>query len=75
MAAKTADPAAPASAAAAPAMAGAKGQTITVRGPEDGRWRAGLRFGPIEVVVDLSTITPAQLAAIKADPKLSVKSS
>ncbi len=59
----------------APATAGAKGQTITVRGPEDGRWRAGLRFGPIDAVIDLSTITPAQLAAIGGDPKLSVKRS
>ena len=45
------------------------------RGPEDGRWRGGLNFGPIDVVVDLSTITVAQLAAIEGDPLLSVKRS
>ncbi len=74
-AAAAATPAAAAAAAAKPAPAGKKGQTITVRGPEDGRWRAGLRFGPIDAVVDLSTITAAQLAAIEGDPKLSVKRS
>jgi hypothetical protein len=62
-------------ASAAPAAAGAKGQTISVRGPEDGRWRAGIHFGPIAITVDLSTITAAQLAAIEADAKLSVKRS
>jgi hypothetical protein len=61
--------------AAATATAGKKGETIKVRGPEDGRWRGGLNFGPVEIVVDLSTITPAQLAAIEGDPLLSVKRS
>ncbi|MGD0642179.1 MAG: hypothetical protein ABSC22_15635 [Roseiarcus sp.] len=65
----------PKSKAAAPATAGKKGETIAVRGPVDGRWRGGLRFGPTEITVDLSTITPAQLAAIEADPSLSVKRS
>ena len=78
MAAKNANPAAPDNAAAAaPALAtaGKPGETITVRGPVDGRWRAGTKFGPIDIVVDLSTLTPAQLAAIEGDPLLSVKRS
>ena len=57
--------------AKAPA-AGDAGQIITVVGPKEGRRRAGLRFGPIGVKVDLSTITAEQLAAIKADPKLAI---
>lgn len=58
--------------AAAPQMAGAPGEIIKVRGPEDGRWRAGLQFGPIEHEIDLSTITPEQLAEIEADSYLRV---
>ncbi len=61
--------------AEAPAKAGKKGETITVVGPVDGRWRGGAKFGPTAIVVDLSTITPAQLAAIEGDPLLSVKRS
>ena len=57
------------------AMAGKPGETIAVRGPVDGRWRGGKWFGPTEITVDLSTITAAQLAAIEADPSLSVKRS
>ena len=55
--------------------AGAKGEIIKVRGPEDGRWRGGLQFGPLECEVDLSTITPADLEAIETDPYLSVRRS
>ena len=53
--------------------AGKPGEKIVVRGPEDGRWRAGRHFGPIDVEIDLSTLTAAELAAIEGDPKLSVK--
>lgn len=60
---------------AAAATAGKKGETITVVGPVDGRWRGRTKFGPTAIVVDLSTITPAQLAAIEGDPLLSVKRS
>jgi hypothetical protein len=59
----------------APAKAGKKGETIVVRGPEDGRWRSGVHFGPTDITIDLSTLTPAQLAAIEGDPLLSVKRS
>jgi len=54
------------------AKAGKKGETIKVRGPEDGRWRAGIQFGPTERVIDLSEITAAQLAEIEADSYLRV---
>lgn len=57
------------------ATAGKKGETITVVGPVDGRWRAGKNFGPTAIDVDLSTITVAQLAAIEGNPLLSVKRS
>jgi hypothetical protein len=57
----------------APVMAGAEGEIVKVRGPEDGRWRGGLQFGPIEREVDLSTLTPEDWAEIEADPYLSIR--
>ena len=65
----------PASSMKASGKAGKKGETLTVRGPIDGRWRGGLWFGPTDITVDLSTITAAQLAAIESDKVLSVKRS
>lgn len=59
----------------APVMAGAPGEIVKVRGPEDGRWRGGIQFGPIELEIDLSTVTAEDFAAIEADPYLSVKRS
>ncbi len=56
-----------------PKMAGPKGKTIVVRGPEDGRYRGGRKFGPIETTIDLSEITAVDHAEIIADPFLSVK--
>ena len=53
--------------------AGPAGTKIAVRGPEDGRWRAGFRFGPIELEIDLGDITPDQLAEIKEDPYLAIR--
>lgn len=53
-------------------IAGAKGELISVKGPEDGRWRAGIKFGPLPVEIDLSTITAEQLEEIEADSYLSV---
>jgi len=72
MAAKTANSD---NADAAKATAGKKGEKITVVGPVDGRWRGGTKFGPTAIDVDLSTITPEQLAAIEGGPLLSVKRS
>jgi hypothetical protein len=58
---------------AAPVMAGAAGEIVKVRGPEDGRWRGGLQFGPIELEIDLSTITAADFEEIEADSYLTVR--
>jgi hypothetical protein len=57
----------------APAVGGAPGEIVKVRGPEDGRWRAGIQFGPIEREVDLSTLTPEDWAEIEADPYLTIR--
>ncbi len=74
MAASDTSTAAPAAEAAPakPVKAGKKGDTITVVGPPRGSYRAGQFFGPTATVVDLSTISAEQLAAIKADPRLHV---
>ena len=42
-----------------------------MRGPENGRWRAGLQFGPTPLTVELDTLTKEQLEAIANDPLLS----
>lgn len=57
----------------AAAKAGKRGETISVTGPAGGHWRAGRKFGPEPVEVDVSTITAEQLAAIEADPDLRVR--
>lgn len=54
-------------------MAGPKGAVVLVRGPEDGRRRGGLSFGPVDVEVDLGAIARVDMAAIMADPHLSVR--
>ena len=59
--------------AAAFTPAGNEGEIVKVRGPEDGRWRAGIRFGPIEVEIDLSTVSAEQFAEIEGDAYLSVR--
>lgn len=43
-----------------------------VKGPAKGRWRAGRHFGPEEVVLTEDDISAEQLAAIQADPELTV---
>ncbi|MBG0809856.1 hypothetical protein IY145_10745 [Methylosinus sp. H3A] len=53
--------------------AGEAGEIIKVRGPEDGRWRGGIKFGPIEQDIDLSQITRGQLEEIGGDPYLTVR--
>ena len=45
---------------------------LTVRGPEKGRWRAGIFFGPEPVEVEMYSLTEDQLAAIHGDPQLTV---
>jgi len=67
-------PAAPEEAEAKPGKkAGKKGETIEVRGPETGRYRAGRYFTREPATIDLSTITVDDLAAIEGDPHLTVK--
>ncbi|MBB4199059.1 hypothetical protein CCR94_16315 [Rhodoblastus sphagnicola] len=58
---------------AAPEMAGAPGEKVKVRGPEDGRWRGGVQFGPTEREIDLSEITAEAFAEIEADSYLEVR--
>jgi len=53
--------------------AGAPGETVKVRGPEDGRWRAGIQFGPTEVEIDLGEISAADFAEIEADSYLEIR--
>lgn len=53
--------------------AGEAGMIVLVRGPEDGRRRGGLAFGPVEVEVDLGQISKANFEAILADPYLKVR--
>lgn len=55
------------------AAAGAAGFVIAVVGPAGGRWRAGRKFGPEPVRIDISQITEEELAAIEADPELRIR--
>lgn len=48
----------------------AKTGTITVTGPKRGRWRAGRLFGPETVEIPLDELSEAEIAAIKADGRL-----
>ncbi len=57
----------------APKPAGPADQFISVRGPEDGRWRADIRFGPIATELCLAAITAEQLALIEGDEMLEVR--
>jgi len=54
-------------------MAGAPGEKVRVHGPEDGRWRSGIQFGPTEVEIDLGEITAEAFAEIEADPYLELR--
>jgi hypothetical protein len=45
---------------------------ITVVGPAKGRWRAGWHFGPTATVIPADQLTEAQIAALNADPELTV---
>lgn len=58
----------------APASSGAQpaAHTITVTGPAGGRRRAGRAFGATPVTLSLAYLTDDELAAIKADPLLTV---
>jgi hypothetical protein len=56
----------------AKASKGAKPVTLTVRGPANGRWRAGRKFTSEAVDIPVEELTDAELAAIKGDPELFV---
>ncbi len=46
---------------------------LVVRGPRQGRWRAGQHFGPTDTTLAAGTITVEQAAEIEADGALSVR--
>lgn len=47
-------------------------RAISVTGPRRGRWRAGRHFTAEPVVLALADLPEAELAAIEADPRLTV---
>jgi len=53
----------------------ASGGILTVRGPEAGRWRAGVRFGPTPIELEIAKLTAEQIKQIESDPLLSVSRS
>lgn len=48
------------------------GPALIITGPKAGRRRAGRDFGPAPVSVPLADLTEADLAALQADPALTV---
>lgn len=50
----------------------AKAVILTVRGPANGRWRAGRKFTAEAVDIPVEDLSDAELAAIKGDPELFV---
>lgn len=50
----------------------APGAALTITGPKRGRWRAGRHFGPQPVTIPLADLTEAEIAALRADPALTV---
>ena len=56
----------------AKAAKGEKPVTLTVRGPANGRWRAGRKFTAEAVEIPVEELTDAELAAINGDPALFV---
>ncbi len=60
-------------AAEAPKPAGGPDEFIKVIGPEDGRWRAGIKFGPLGTVLCLADLDADAFAAISSDELLDVR--
>lgn len=56
-----------------PKAAGRADEFIKVYGPEDGRWRAGLNFGPLGTLISLAEITVEQFEQIAGDELLKVE--
>lgn len=50
-----------------------RGDTLVVRGPQNGLRRAGIQFGPEEIEIPLAALTKEQAAAIEGETLLSVK--
>lgn len=48
------------------------GPALIITGPKRGRWRAGRHFGPQAVTIPLTDLTEAEIAALRADPALTV---
>lgn len=47
--------------------------SLIITGPKRGRWRAGRHFGPQAVTIPLTDLTEAEIAALRADPALTVE--
>lgn len=49
-----------------------EGVTLVIKGPAQGRWRAGRHFGPEPVSIPASELTVAQAQALVDDPALMI---
>ncbi|MFN4126923.1 hypothetical protein [Pannonibacter indicus] len=49
------------------------GPSLTITGPRRGRWRGGRHFGPQPVTIPLADLTGDEIAALRADPALTVE--
>ncbi len=59
--------------AEAPKPAGRPDEFIRVTGPEDGRWRAGRKFGPLGTELCLASLTVEEFGEISGDELLTVE--
>ncbi|TKD26443.1 hypothetical protein FBT96_00565 [Rhodobacter capsulatus] len=48
------------------------GITVTITGPQQGRWRAGRHFSAASTVIDIDTLTEDELEALRGDPMLTI---
>ena len=49
------------------------GTSLIITGPKRGRWRGGRHFGPQPVTIPLTDLTGDEIAALRADPALTVE--
>lgn len=47
--------------------------SLIITGPKRGRWRAGRHFGPQAVTIPVADLTETEIAALRADPVLTVE--
>ncbi len=59
-------------AAAISDLKGPDGVTLAVKGPAQGRWRIGRKFGPERVLIPASELTVAEARALADDPALMI---